>query len=217
MPAILIALWAQIRVKSTFSRYSKVENRRHLTGAQAAELVLRNAGIHNVRIERVGGHLSDHFDPRSNVIRLSDKVYGATTVSAVGVAAHEAGHAVQYATQYAPIKARAAMIPVANFGSQASFFLIMIGFLFYSETLFVVGIVLFSAAIVLQLITLPVEFNASSRALVALEQSNILEDDELRGARKVLRAAGITYLAALLVSVAHLLRYILMFSNRRRD
>ncbi len=217
VPAMLIALWAQVRVSSTFRRYSQVRALRGYTGAQAAEAVLRANGVYGVRIQRVRGNLTDHFDPRSNVIRLSESVYGSNSVEAIGVAAHEAGHAVQYAVGYQPIKLRSAMIPVCNVGSQLSILFIILGFLFYIEPLFAIGIILFSLAVAVQLVTLPVEFNASRRALQTLEGTGMLDPRELRGARKVLSAAAMTYVAALLVSLAQLLRYVLAFAGRRRD
>lgn len=217
VPAMLIALWAQVRVSSTFRRYSKVRAFGGYTGAQAAEAVLRANGVYGVSIQRVRGNLTDHYDPRSNVIRLSDSVYGSNSVAAIGVAAHEAGHAVQYAVGYQPIKLRAAMIPVCNVGSQLSILFIILGFLFYIEPLFAIGILLFSLAVAVQLVTLPVEFNASRRAIQTLERTGMLDQRELGGARKVLSAAAMTYVAALLVSLAQLLRYVLAFSGRRRD
>ena len=177
VPAMLIALLAQLNVASTFNRYSRMASRRGFTGAH---------GIQNVRIERVSGRLTDHYDPRSNVIRLSDAVYGSNSIASVGVAAHEAGHAVQYAVGYGPIKLRSALVPICNIGSQLSLILIVIGLLLYSQPLFGVGVLLFATAVVFQLVTLPVEFNASRRAIASLEGTHLLEDDELRGARKVL-------------------------------
>ena len=217
VPAFLIALLAQINVSSTFNRYSRVACRRGLTGAQAAEEVLRAHGVYGVRIERVAGKLSDHYDPRSNVIRLSDSVYGSNSIAAVGVAAHEAGHAVQYAQEYGPIKIRGAIIPVCNFSSQISILLIVLGFALYSRPLFAVGVVLFAVATVFQIVTLPVEFDASRRAIRSLDSTHLLDDQELRGAKKVLGAAAMTYVAALLVSIAQLLRFVLAFNSRRRD
>ena len=217
MPAFLLALLAQLNVSSTFNRYSRIAGRRGLTGAQAAEAVLRANGVYGVSIERVAGRLSDHYDPRTNVIRLSDAVYGSSSIAAVGVAAHEAGHAVQYAQEYGPIKVRGAIIPVCNFSSQISILLIILGFVLYSQPLFAVGVILFAVATVFQVVTLPVEFNASRRAIRCLEETHLLDDQELRGARKVLGAAAMTYVAALLVSIAHLLRYLLIFGGRRRD
>lgn len=217
VPAMLIALLAQLNVSATFNRYSRVASRRGLTGAQAAEAVLRAHGVYGVRVERVAGRLSDHYDPRSNVIRLSDGVYGSTSVASLGVAAHEAGHAVQYAQGYGPIKLRTAIIPVCNIGSQLSILLIVLGLIFYFPALFGVGVILFAVAVVGQVVTLPVEFNASRRAMASLRGTGLLEQEELRGARKVLTAAAMTYVAALLVSIAQLLRFLLAFGGRRRN
>ena len=217
VPAMLIALLAQINVSSTFNRYSRIASRRGLTGAQAAEEVLRAHGVYGVRITRVSGKLTDHYDPKTNTIRLSDAVYGSTSIASVGVAAHEAGHAVQYAQEYGPIKLRGAIIPVCNFSSQISILLIILGFVLYSRPLFAVGVVLFAVAAFFQVVTLPVEFNASRRAIQSLQDTHMLDDQELRGAKKVLGAAAMTYVAALLVSIAQLLRYILAFNSRRRD
>ena len=217
VPAMLIALLAQINVSSTFNRYSQVRSARGFTGAQAAEAVLRAHGVYDVRIERVAGRLSDHYDPRSNVIRLSDAVYNSSSIASVGVAAHEAGHAVQYAQGYAPIKLRTAIIPVCNIGSQLSIILIILGLFLYSQPLFGLGVILFSLAVLGQIVTLPVEFNASRRAIVSLRDTHLLDENELRGAKKVLGAAAMTYVAALLVSLAQLLRFLLAFGGRRRD
>lgn len=215
LPCILLAALAQANVSSTFSKYSKVRCLRNLTGAQAAEAVLWANGVRDVRIERVAGNLTDHYDPRTNVIRLSEQVYDAPTVAAVGVAAHEAGHAVQYAQGYGPVRLRSAMIPVCSVGSQISLVLILIGLVLYLEPLFALGIFLFALAVFFQVVTLPVEFNASRRAIVTLEERGLLSDTELSGAKKVLSAAALTYVAALLVSVAHLLRYLLIFAGSR--
>ena len=216
IPAMLIALFAQLKVSSTFNRYDRVRSARGYTGAQAAEAVLRQHGVTDVRIERVRGRLTDHYDPRSNVIRLSDAVYASNSVAAMGVAAPEAGPAVQYAVGYGPIRLRNAIIPVCNFGSQLSILLIVIGLFLYSQPLFGLGVILFGVAVLGQVVTLPVEFNAS-RALESLEGGYLLDDEELRGARKVLSAAAMTYVAALLVSLAQLLRFVLAFNGRRRD
>ena len=217
MPAFLIALLAQLNVSSTFNRYSRVASRRGLTGAQAAEEVLRAYGVYGVRVTRVSGKLTDHYDPRTNTIRLSDAVYGSTSIASVGVAAHEAGHAVQYAQEYGPIKVRGAIIPVCNFSSQISILLIILGFVMYSRPLFAVGVVLFAVATVFQVVTLQVEFDASRRAIRSLRETHLLDAQELQGAKKVLGAAAMTYVAALLVSIAQLLRYVLAFNSRRRD
>lgn len=216
VPALLIAMWAQFRVSSTFRKYGQIQSSRSITGAQAAQQVLQQHGIYNVQIEQVSGHLTDHFDPRSNVIRLSDSVYHSTSVAAIGVACHEAGHAVQYAQHYAPIKIRSAIIPVTNIGSQFGLMLAILGIVFGWDPLALLGILLFSTVVIFQLVTLPVEFNASSRALQAMEQANLLYDGELTGAKRVLHAAALTYVAALLVSLANLLRLILL-RNRNRD
>lgn len=215
-PAILITLFAQLRVSSTFRRYGQVASRRGCTGAMAAQTVLEAHGVRGVRIERIRGSLSDHYDPRTNVIRLSDDVYGSNSVAALGVAAHEAGHAVQYAENYSPIRIRNAIIPVCNFGSQAGIVLLFIGLLFNSELLFGLGVLFFGLMVVFQLVTLPVEFNASARAMETLKSTQLLEEDELSGARKVLSAAAMTYVAALLMSTAQLLRYVILFSNNNR-
>lgn len=215
LPAIILSLLAQIKVKSTFAKFSKQFC--NYTGADAARRVLESNGVYNVKIERVSGNLTDHFDPKTNVIRLSDAVYGATTISAVGVAAHEAGHAVQYAKGYSPIKIRTAIYPICNIGSQLSMPLVFIGLLFNFSILLDLGIIFFAVALVFQLVTLPVEFNASSRALASLKESSVLLDDgELKGARKVLSAAALTYITAFLVSLTQLLRFLIL-ANRRRQ
>ena len=218
----VFALWASHNVNSTFKKYANQFSRRRITGAQAAQRVLSANGVHGVRIERVGGSLTDHFDPKTNVIRLSDNVFDSTSTAAIGVACHEAGHAVQYAMGYAPIKLRAAIIPVTNFGTKIAWPLMMFGLLlsgmsyaFYN--LVYVGIACFSLSLVFQLITLPVEFNASRRAVAAIEQGGILYEDELDGARKTLRAAALTYVAAAATSLAQLLRLISIYGRRRRD
>ena len=222
LPCILLSLWASSNVNSTFKKYSRQFSSRGLTGAEAARRVLSAHGVGNVRIERVSGNLTDHFDPRTNVIRLSDNVFGNTSTAAIGVACHEAGHAVQYAQGYAPIKLRAAIIPVTNFGSRLAMPLILIGLLLAAfgnlSVLFIdLGIACFGLSLVFQLVTLPVEFNASNRALRAIADSNLLTEDEQAGARKTLRAAALTYVAATAVAFAQLLRLILLFGRRRRD
>ena len=217
LPCVFFAVWAQFKVKSTFDRYSRVYSRRNMTGAQAAAAVLRASGVTNVRIERVSGHLSDHFDPRDNVIRLSDSVYNSTSVASIGVAAHEAGHAVQYAVGYAPMKLRAVIIPATNIGSMLSMPLILLGLVFNFGAIITIGIAFFGLSTVFQLVTLPVELNASNRALAAIEQGGLLYDDEYPMAKKTLWAAAMTYVAALAVSLAQLLRLILIFGGRGRD
>lgn len=217
VPCLLLAFWAQGKVKSTFSRYEQVMNRRGLTGAQAAEAVLRQNGVTGVRIEWVAGKLNDHFDPRTNTIRLSNAVYSSTSVASIGVAAHEAGHAVQYAQGYFPIKLRAAIIPVTQIGSSAALPLLVLGLVLNSGMLLDIGILAFSLSTVFQLITLPVEVNASNRALAAIEQGGLLTDEEYPMAKKTLTAAAMTYVAALAVSLAQLLRVLLIFGGRNRD
>ena len=216
------ALWASHNVNSTFRKYANQFSRRRLTGAQAAQRVLSANGVHGVRIERVSGNLTDHFDPKTNVIRLSDSVYDSASTAAIGVACHEAGHAVQYAVGYAPIKLRAAIIPVTNFGTKIAWPLMLIGVLLSSMSyafynLVYVGIACFSLSLVFQLVTLPVEFNASRRAVAAIEQGGILYEDELEGAKKTLRAAALTYVAAAATSLAQLLRLLAIYGRRRRD
>ena len=217
IPAVIIAAIAQANVSGTFSKYSKMRTARGYTGAEAARAILDANGLYNVRVERVAGNLTDHFDPRQNVIRLSQGVYDSATVSAVGVAAHESGHAVQYATGYAPIRLRNAIVPLTQFGSSLSSPVLLLGFFMGLQPLVYAGIILFSAMVVFQLVTLPVEYNASARALRIIDEQELLGNEELRGAKKVLGAAALTYVAALLVSLMQLLRIILRFGGRRRD
>lgn len=222
LPCLLLAMLASAKVNSTFKKYSNQISMRHITGRDAAERVLRANGVGNVRIERVSGNLTDHYDPKSNVIRLSDSVYDSASTAAIGVACHEAGHAVQYARHYFPIKLRAAIIPVTNIGSRLAMPLILLGVLLgvggtYSYTLVYIGIACFSLSLIFQLITLPVEFNASRRALRAIEDTQLLTEDEQKGARKTLTAAAMTYVAAVAVAAAQLLRLILLFGGRRRN
>ena len=224
LPCVLLSLWASHNVNTTFKKYSTQYSLRRLTGAEAAQRVLQANGVQGVRIERVSGNLTDHFDPKTNVIRLSDSVYSSTSTAAIGVACHEAGHAVQYAVNYAPIKLRAAIIPITNFGSRIAMPLILAGILFsslgtMSDTLVYLGIAAFGLSLVFQLVTLPVEFNASRRALQAIESTRILTEEEQRGAQKTLRAAAMTYVAATAVALAQLLRLIAIFGGgrRRRD
>lgn len=213
--ALVITIIAQIKVKSSFSKYSKMYS--HLTGAQAAERLLHNNGVYNVKIERCSGQLTDHFDPRTNVIRLSENVYDANTVSAVGVACHEAGHALQYAENYGPMKLRAAIIPVTNFGSYLAMPLILLGFLFDFYPISLIGVAFYGLSTLFQLITLPVELNASRRAIKTIENFSLLPDNsQLYGAKKVLSAAALTYLGALLSSLAQLLRLLAIVGRRRR-
>ena len=221
LPCLLLSLWASSSVKSTFKRYSAQYSARRITGADAALRVLRNHGVHNVRIERIAGELTDHYDPKTNVIRLSDNVYDNTSTAAIGVACHEAGHAVQYATHYAPIKLRAAIIPITNFGSKIAMPLILLGVVLsflgnLSYAFIYLGIACFGLSLVFQLITLPVEFNASRRAVRAIDDAGILTKEELVGAKKTLKAAAMTYVAATAVALAQLLRLIVLFGGRNR-
>lgn len=217
VPALILTALAQANVSSTFSRYSRVRTARGLTGAEAARAILDANGLHGVRIEQAGGSLTDHYDPRANVIRLSQSVYSVPTVAAVGVAAHEAGHAVQYAEGYLPIRMRNALVGVTNIGSQLSMPLILLGFLFSFYPLVQIGILLFSGIAFFQLITLPVELNASSRALTVIDGQALLDPKERQGAKKVLTAAALTYVAALITSLLQLLRLVLRFGRRRDD
>ena len=217
IPVFLLSLWAQFQVSGRFKRYSAVTNRRRLTGAQAADAVLRAHGVYNVPIRPCRGNLTDHYDPRDNTVYLSESVYNAPTVAAVGVAAHEAGHAVQYAVGYGPVRLRSAIIPATQIGSKFSFILLMIGMVLYSQALFFVGILLFSLTTFFQLVTLPVEFNASARALETIEGQGMLDGDEFQGARKVLWAAAMTYVAAMLMSMLQLLRFVLIFLGRNGE
>ena len=211
IPAILFALWAQFRVKNTYAQYSKAFA--GLTGAEAARMVLEMNGVNDVTIEPIAGELTDHFDPKTKTIRLSKGVYDVTSVAAVGIAAHEAGHAVQYAVGYSPIKLRTAIIPVTQIGSTLSWPLLLIGLALGNQLLATAGVVLFCAVVLFQLVTLPVEFNASNRALDTLGASGYLQEEQLNGAGKVLRAAAMTYVAALAQALAQLLR-LLMIANR---
>lgn len=214
IPVLLLSLWAQFQVSGSFRRYNAVNNRRRITGAQAAEAVLRAHGVYDVPIRPCRGNLTDHYDPRDNTIYLSENVYNAPTIAAVGVAAHEAGHAVQYAENYGPIRLRSAIIPATQLGSKFSFILLFAGILLYSQALLLGGIVLFSLTTIFQLVTLPVEFNASARAIETIDGQMLLDSDELPGAKKVLRAAAMTYVAALLMSALQLLRFVLIFLGR---
>lgn len=215
-PAIVLALFAQISVKNSFNKYSNLYSMRGLTGADAAVQVLNYYGIYDVKIERVSGNLSDHFDPRSNVIRLSDDVFSSTSVAAIGVACHEAGHAAQYAQGYKPIKIRNSIIPICNIGSTLGIPIAFVGLFMNSDFLINLGLALYALIAVFQFITLPVEFNASKRAVSVIKQTNILSEQELVGTKKVLTAAAMTYVAALVTSLANLLRFIIMFGRGRR-
>lgn len=216
LPFVILSLIASARVNSSFKKYSSVFSQRGLTGSQAAFEILRYYGITNVQIERVSGNLTDHFDPKSNVIRLSDKVYDSTSVAAIGVACHEAGHAAQYAQSYVPIKIRNFIFPVASLGSKLGFPLAILGFFLGFEPLALAGVIFFGFAVFFQFATLPVEFNASRRALAVIEETGILDADEKIGAKKVLTAAAMTYVAALAVSLGNLIRLIFIVNRRRK-
>ena len=214
----LISLFAQFLVNSRFSKYSRVRSRSGMTGAQAAQKLLHSQGIYDVAIQRVSGKLTDHYDPRNKTLNLSDAVYASTSVAAVGVAAHECGHAIQHARGYAPLSFRSALVPVANIGSQLSWLFIILGIFFGgSHTLIMIGILMFSAAVLFQLVTLPVEFNASGRALKLLSETGILQKDEVSDTRKVLSAAALTYVAAAATAVLQLLRLLRLFGGNDRD
>lgn len=224
LPCVILSLWASANVNSTFRKYSQQFSCRRITGAQAAARVLSANGVTGVQIQRISGNLTDHYDPRTNVIRLSDDVYNSTSTAAIGVACHEAGHAVQYAQSYAPIKLRAAIIPVTNFGSRLAMPLILIGLLLsymadFSYILIYAGIACFGLSLVFQLVTLPVEFNASRRAMEAIDGAGLLTQEEQKGAGKTLTAAALTYVAATATALAQLLRLLVIFGRRgnRRD
>ncbi|MBR2500652.1 MAG: zinc metallopeptidase [Clostridia bacterium] len=217
LPAIIISLFAQMAVKRTFNKYSNVFSSRSVTATDVTRRILDSAGLKDIRIERIAGSLTDHFDPRAKVIRLSDTVANSTSVAAIGVAAHEAGHAIQHGRGYLPIKIRNAFVPVANIGSKLSMPLILLGFILSFEPLVLFGIILFSAIVLFQLITLPVEFNASRRAGNLLYDMGILTKEECGGAKKVLSAAAMTYVASALVAIMQLVRLLSIFGGRRRD
>ena len=215
---LILCLSASGMVKATYSRYCEVYASRHLTGAEAAQRILYQAGIHDVRIEQVSGELTDHYDPRAKVLRLSALNYNTSSVAAIGVAAHEAGHAIQHDKGYFPLKVRNAILPVANLGSQFGVPLVIIGLIFsFGDTLINIGIFMFAFAVLFQIVTLPVEFNASKRAIKMLEEQEILYSEELRGCKKVLSAAAMTYVAAAASSVLQLLRLVILGGRRRRD
>ncbi len=215
IPAMLLAVWAQFKVKSTYNKFSKVSNNKGITGAYAAQAVLTHYGITDVRIEQVSGKLTDHYDPKAKVIRLSQGVYGSTTIAAVGIACHEAGHAAQHAQNYAPIKIRNSLVPICNIGSSLGIPLAILGYFLGFEPLVSIGLLLYAAIALFQVVTLPVELNASKRAMKVIDETGLLYDDEQGGAKKVLTAAAMTYIASMLVAIANLLRLILRFSNRR--
>lgn len=217
IPAILISAWAQFKVSSTFNKYSTVRSINGYTGAQVARILLNDAGLQEVEIQQVPGRLSDHYDPIAKVLRLSSDVYGSTSVASIGVAAHEVGHAIQDKESYSALVFRNAIVPVVNFSSSLSWILFFIGILLSYSTLVTIGIILFSVVVLFQLVTLPVEFNASSRALKLLEARGILYDKEVEGARKVLSAAALTYVAATLMAVLQLVRLIAISNRNSND
>lgn len=217
IPAIIFVTWAQINVSSTYKKYSRVATKSGMTGKEAARAILDANGLYHVRIDPVAGELTDHFDPTTNVIYLSTVVYDKASAAAVGVAAHEAGHAVQFANGYTPMKIRSAIIPATNFGSKLAMPLVLLGVIFSFPPLAYIGVILFSLSTLFQLVTLPVEFDASKRALTALETGGELDREELTSARKVLRAAALTYVGALAMSLISLLRVILIASRSRRN
>ena len=214
---VVICMIASAKMNSTFNKYSRVRSHSGMTGREAAETILRRAGIYDVRVEHISGNLTDHYDPRTKTVSLSEDIYGRNSLAAVGVAAHECGHAIQDAINYAPLNIRSAIVPAANIGSQLSWPLFIAGLIFSIDPLVTLGIVLFSLAVLFQLVTLPVEINASSRALKMLESTGILGADEKKGARKVLTAAALTYVAALAASILQLLRLIILAGGRNRD
>lgn len=216
VPTLILSMIAQGMVSSAFSKYSKIRNSRNISGAQAAALLMRQNGITDVRIEEVRGTLSDHYDPSAKVLRLSQPVYGTCSIAAVGVAAHETGHAIQHARGYSPLVLRSTLVPIANIGSSAGPVLAILGLVMALDFLFTLGIILFSGAVLFYIITLPVEFNASTRAVALLRSGGILSEGELSGVKKVLTAAALTYVASALTAVANLLRLILLSRNRRR-
>ena len=222
LPAMLFAMWASSRVNSTFKKYKNTRNSRGLTGAQAASWVLDRNGLSNVPIEHISGSLTDHYDPSANVVRLSDDVYGSTSTVAIGVACHEVGHAIQHATNYAPVKIRTAIVPITNLGAKLSVPLIILGLILSSfgevfVTIAYIGCALYGLVTIFQLVTLPTEFNASSRALKTIEETNLLQGEEFKQAKQVLSAAAMTYVAALAVSLAQLMRFLIIVGGRRND
>lgn len=214
VPALILSIYAQIKVKSAFNKYSRIRNTSGMTGADVARVILDRSGLYDVRIERIAGDLTDHYDPRTKVVRLSQSVYGSNSIAALGVAAHETGHAIQHSESYGPLVLRSTLVPVAQIGSSLGVPLAMLGLIFSFPFLVNVGIILFSLAVAFYIITLPVELNASSRAIRILEDTGILNYNEIDPAKKVLRAAAMTYVASAAVAVANLLRLILISRNR---
>ena len=224
VPFLIFSLFAQSQVKSAYNRYSKVTNKKRVTGEQVARQLLTKSGITDVTVEKVKGQLTDHYDPRAKEVRLSDGIHGSTSIAALAVAAHEVGHAIQHNSNYAPLNLRSAILPVAQLGSNAGIWMFMLGMMLTFMTdgpmatqVMFIGIIFFSAAVSFQLITLPVEFNASKRAIALLQGNKFLEDDEIQPAKSVLNAAALTYIAAAAMAVAQLLRFVLIFANSRRN
>ena len=215
VPTLILAIYAQIKVQATFARFSKKESRGHVTGAEAARVLMRANGISDISIEEVSGSLTDHYDPTAKKLRLSESVYGETSIAAIGVAAHETGHAIQHATGYGPLALRSYLVPVANIGSMIGPYIAIAGLFFGLPFLLDIGIVLFAGAVLFYLITLPVEFDASARAVAILRGNAVLSDEELSGVKKVLSAAAMTYVASALTAVASLLRLVLLARDRR--
>ncbi len=216
VPALLISIFAQFKVKSTFSKYAKKMSEKNITGTQAAAYLLKVNGIADVKLGRIKGDLTDHYDPTDKTLRLSDSTYNSTSIAAIGVAAHETGHAIQHAKKYFPLVFRRVLVPIANIGSSAGPWLAILGIVMSFPLLTDIGILLFAGAVLFYLVTLPVEFNASNRALKILKQNNVLSSDELKGVKKVLSAAAMTYVASALVAMANFLRLVLISRNRRR-
>lgn len=217
LPGIVLALWAQSRVSHNFNKYSEQYSSKGYTASQVARILLDYNGLENIQIERVRGKLTDHYDPRSKTLRLSENVYGSNSIAGIAVAAHECGHAIQDKEEYAPMRVRGALVPVANLGNYASWIILIIGICMGSADIAMAGVLLFGAVVVFQLVTLPVEFNASSRALAALEQGTFLTSDEMPGAKKVLSAAALTYVAALVTAILTMLRLLLIAVGSNRD
>lgn len=216
VPALLLSAFAQIKVKSTFSKYSKKMSQRNITGTQAAAYLLKSNGITDVKLGRIKGNLTDHYDPTDKTLRLSDSTFDSTSIAAIGVAAHETGHAIQHATKYGPLNFRRFLVPVANIGSSAGPWLAILGFAMGFSILVDIGIILFAGAVLFYIVTLPVEFNASNRALKILKQNNVMSDEELKGVKKVLSAAAMTYVASALVAIGNFLRLVLISKDRKR-
>jgi len=211
IPPLLLSLYAQFKVKSTFKKYSTVRSARGYTGKDVAQTLLRNNGISQVNIEAIGGNLTDHYDPSSHTLRLSETVYGNNSIAAIGVAAHEVGHAIQHQQQYGPLELRHSIVPVTNFASSAAFPILLIGMFLQSANFMLIGIILFTAVVIFHVVTLPVEFNASRRAVLQLSESGLISNEEIPMVRKVLGAAALTYLAAALSAIANLLYYVMIF------